>query len=140
MRFLIFSILIAWSFAFADANAQQSKPTSADPIETIISQQIAAFRKDDAKTAFSFASPMIQKRFRTPEFFLQMVAQGYPQVYRPKSFRFAERAEAGERTLQKVIVVGPSGAEVTAIYELMQIDGKWRINGCQIFKPRGQDA
>ncbi len=140
MRFLLFSILIAWSFAFADARAQQGSQSSADPIERIISKQIAAFKRDDAKTAFSIASPMIQKRFRTPEFFLQMVARGYPQVYRPKSFRFAERAKLEGRTLQKVVVVGPSGAEVTAIYEMMQVDGQWRINGCQILKPKGQDV
>lgn len=140
MRFLLFSILIAWSFAFADARAQQPNGTAADPIEVIISKQIAAFRKDDAKTAFSFASPMIQQRFRTPEFFLEMVARGYPQVYRPKSYRFAERAETGNRILQKVIVVGPSGSEVTAIYELLQINGAWRINGCQIIKRPGQDV
>ncbi|MEM8972677.1 MAG: DUF4864 domain-containing protein [Pseudomonadota bacterium] len=140
MRFLLFSILIAWSFAFADARAQQGNQTSTHPIESIISKQIAAFKRDDAKTAFSFASPMIQKQFRTPEFFLEMVARGYPQVYRPKSFRFTERAEVNSRTLQKVVVVGPSGAEVTAIYEMMQIDGQWRINGCQILKPKGQDV
>ena len=138
MRFLLFSILIAWSFAFADARAQQAHGTAAHPIESTITKQIAAFMQDDAKTAFSIASPMIQKQFRTPEFFLKMVARGYPQVYRPQSFRFAERAATNNRTLQKVIVVGPAGAEVTAIYEMMQIDGKWRINGCQILKPKGQ--
>ena len=140
MRFLIFSILIAWTFALADARAQQSGSTKLDAIEQIISQQIAAFRKDDAETAFSFASPMIQKRFRNPEFFLSMVARGYPQVYRPQSFRFGERAELNNRTFQKVLVVGPSGSQVTAVYEMMQVDGKWRINGCQILKAKGQDV
>ena len=140
MRFLICTMLIAGSFALADARAQQSETRSSDPIELTIAKQIAAFIKDDAATAFSFASPMIQKRFRNPEFFLEMVARGYPQVYRPKSFRFAERSDTGNSILQKVIVVGPKGAEVTAIYEMMQINGKWRINGCQILKPKGQDV
>lgn len=140
MRFLLFSILIAWSFAIVDARAQQTEPTKLDAIEQIISKQIAAFRKDDAKAAFSFASPMIQKRFRYPEFFLSMVARGYPQVYRPQTFHFGERAELNNRIFQKVLVVGPSGTQVTAVYEMMQVDGQWRINGCQILKPNGQDV
>ena len=140
MRFLLLSLVLAGSLALAEARAQKAETLTLHPIEKIISKQIAAFMKDDAATAFSFASPMIQQRFRNPEFFMEMVARGYPQVYRPKSFRFAERAETGSGVLQKVIVVGPTGAEVTAVYEMMQVDGKWRINGCQILKPKGQDV
>ena len=139
MRVLLFSILVAWSFAFVNARAQQTDQSTPHPVEQIITQQIAAFMTDDAETAFSFASPMIQNRFRTPEFFLEMVARGYPQVYRPKSFHFGERAETDSGILQKVNVVGPTGSQVTAVYEMLQVNGAWRINGCQILKPRGQD-
>ena len=87
-----------------------------------------------------FASPSIQKRFGSPDVFLTMVARGYPQVYRPRSFQFAERASRDGATLQKVIVVGPDGVAVAAYYEMIQVDGKWRINGCQIAKLPGQDV
>ena len=140
MRFLLLFILIAWSFAFADAQAQPSEPTKLDGIEQIISKQIAAFRKDDAKTAFSFASPTIQKQFRNPELFMSMVERGYPQVYRPQTFRFGERVEINDRIYQKVALIGPSGIPVTAVYEMTQVGGQWRINGCQILKRHGQDV
>ena len=130
----VLMVLAAGFFGLTAAIAQ------ADGINETISRQIEAFKRDDAETAFSFASPTIQKQFGTPEVFMSMVARGYPQVYRPRSFRFAERATQGRTTLQKVIVVGPDGVAVAALYEMIKVDDRWRINGCRIAKLPGQDV
>ena len=139
MRTLVLTVVVGFAMTFVTAEARDpSKPS--DPIETIIARQIEAFKRDDAATAFSFASPAIQKRFGTAEIFIAMVAQGYPQVYRPRSYRFVDRTVDGASALQRVMVVGPAGATVMALYELVLVDGRWRINGCRIAKLPGQEA
>ena len=135
MRQLVMLIILAMGLAGSFPGLAR-----ADGIKETISRQIEAFRRDDAETAFSFASPSIQQQFGTPDVFMSMVARGYPQVYRPRSFRFAERATRGRLTLQKVIVVGPDGVAVAALYEMVKIDDRWRINGCRIAKLPGQDV
>ena len=137
MRTLAFAIFAAFLLSFLPTKASDK---SQDAIQSIIASQIEAFRRDDAKTAFSFASPSIQKQFGSSDIFMTMVARGYPQIYRARSFEFAERVKRGSSTLQRVIVVGDDGQPVAAIYELIKVDGAWRINGCQIAKLPGQDV
>jgi hypothetical protein len=71
--------------------------------------------------------------FGTPEIFMDMVRQGYPMVYRPKLFDFAEVVMRDGRPTQKVRVIGPDGRHHTAFYPMTQLpDGTWRIDGCYL--------
>jgi ketosteroid isomerase-like protein len=102
-------------------------------IRTVIEGQIDAFRRDDAAGAFSFASPTIRRQFGTAETFLQMVRRGYRPVYRPREVEFQglEAAEDGDGLVQRVLLIGPDGQPVEALYMMQrQPDGSWRINGC----------
>jgi hypothetical protein len=76
--------------------------------------------------------------FRDHANFLRMVAVAYPQVHRAEAHRLL-RLEAGAdgRLVQRVLLSGPRGT-VVALYEMVEIDGVWRINGCTI--ERGSDA
>lgn len=103
-------------------------------IRATITGQVEAFRHDDAARAFALASPMIQGMFRSPAIFMDMVRQGYPQVYRPREFRFGKLETSGGRLLQHVLVTGPDGALVTAVYEMIEFNGDWRINGCVLLR------
>jgi hypothetical protein len=102
-------------------------------IRAVIEAQIDAFRRDDAAGAFSFASPMIKRQFGTAETFLRMVRTGYLPVYRPREVEFQglEAAEDGDGLVQRVLLIGPDGRPVEALYLMQrQPDGSWRINGC----------
>lgn len=107
-------------------------------IRAVISAQIEAFRNDDGAAAFAIASPDIQAKFGSPGVFLHVVASAYPQVYRPKNVVFLELSEATGRLLQHVLITGPKGRIVLALYEMQNIDGKWRINGCRLTDPPGK--
>lgn len=107
-------------------------------IRAVISAQIEAFRKDDGAAAFAIASPDIQAKFGTPSVFLRIVASAYPQVYRPKNVVFLELSEATGRLLQHVLITGPKGRIVLALYEMQNINGVWRINGCRLTDPPGK--
>ena len=107
-------------------------------IQSAISRQVDAFRRDDANGAYAIASPTIQEMFGTAGNFLEMVQRGYPQVYRPRSLTFGKLQEVDGKLLQRVIIQGPDGAIVTAVYEMVQIDGRWRINGCYLLAAKDE--
>ena len=115
------------------AGAQSySPPAGAEraAIVKVISDQLAAFRRDDGAGAFAYASPTIRRKFRTSENFMAMVRSGYRAVYRPVEVAFLDtRIERG-MTIQLVRLLGPDGKSVVAAYEMQrQSDGSWRING-----------
>ncbi len=108
-------------------------PADGAEIGRVITAQIEAFRHDDADAAFAFATPGIQEKFGDSAHFLAAVKQAYPQVYRPRSFRFLDRGTEAGRVTQRVEIVGPDGRLVTAVYDMShEPDGKWRIDGCRL--------
>jgi hypothetical protein len=107
-------------------------------IRSVIGGQVEAFRRDDAAAAFAFASPMIQELFGTPANFMAMVQRGYPQVYRPQTFTFGRLEQVDGRLYQRVLVKGPDGALVTAVYEMVEVGGSWRINGCVLLSAKDE--
>jgi hypothetical protein len=100
-------------------------------IRQVVSDQMAAFQRDDAEAAFAFAAPNIQDMFGTPERFIAMVRQSYAPVYRPSEVKFDALVRVDGRVTQPVHVVGPDGVPQLALYFMeLQPDGRWRITGC----------
>jgi hypothetical protein len=136
MRILL---VIALLFFGAPVAAQSDADRAA--IESVIESQLQAFLRDDGVTAYSFAAPNITSRFPTAEIFMQMVEQGYPQVYRPRSYRFGPLTEKPGHLEQAVEIVDSEGEYWTALYTLeLQPDGSWKITGCYLLKSLGESA
>ena len=115
-----------------------ASPASADDarqaaIRDVITRQLDAIKKDDANAAFAIASPTIQTMFGNPATFLSMVARGYPQIYRSVSHKFLNIDDSDGKLNQRVLVEGEKGSVIVR-YEMIEIDGQWRINGCMIEK------
>lgn len=133
VRRLIFVLAL-----LAPLSAQAQQPNAGDraAIKSVIESQMAAFLRDDAANAFSFANPTIQRMFGTPERFLSMVREGYAPVYRPSSVIFGPLDEVEGQWIQAVSVVGPDGQPALALYTMeKQADGSWRIAGCTLTRP-----
>ena len=114
----------------APAQAEGLAASDQAAIAAVIRDQIAAFRVDDAKRAFGYASPAIQAKFGTPEEFLDMVRSGYVQVYRAREVSFREIALEQGVPVQAVEIRGADGTGVLALYFMeRQPDGSWKING-----------
>lgn len=132
------------------AGSAWAQPAPADPpmseqdraeIRSIIQGQVDAFRRDDGAAAFGYASPTIREMFGTPEIFMDMVRQGYPTVYRPRVFDFADIVMLNGAPTQKVLVVGPDGRRHMAYYPMTRLpDGTWRIDGCYLKAPDEHQA
>jgi hypothetical protein len=91
--------------------------------------QLAAFRRDDWVSAYAFASSGIQTQF-APEAFRAMVTQGYAPIARSRTATVS-RVEAldSQRGLVEVRVEGENGETIDALYELVEEQGAWRVNG-----------
>lgn len=125
-------ILMCAVFALAPAFAAEPRDGA---IKSVITRQLEAFQRDDAGGAFAFASPTIQGIFGDADTFIGMVKRGYPQVYRPKAFAFTGIADRDGKLYQRVRIEGADGKAVTAVYEMIEIDGQWRINGVSFGEP-----
>lgn len=129
-----FLLLLALLFSLTAVPAYATDDVVNKAIQKTISGQIEAFARDDAKTAFSFAAPSIQRQFGDPRRFMMMVLRGYPMVYRPSSIEFLESGPNGkDSVMQQVRISDESGKVWIAYYNMRMIsDGEWRIAGVRM--------
>ena len=120
----LFYVLILKSIAFADESG-----TAMKEVQRTISSQISAFKQNDFKKAYTFAAPNIQALFPSPEVFGLMIRNGYPVIWKPKSFKFTEFKDLGNRCIQRVLFQSYDGSLETYDYMLERNDNIWKIAG-----------
>ena len=121
---LLAALLVPWLATTAAAQPD----ADVEAAGRVILQQLDAFRRDDFETAFTFASSTIHGLFDRTRF-EQMVRAGYPEIAHSARATIAgsRRGDAGELFLF-VRVEGVNGRGVEAVYEMVNEDGRWRIN------------
>ena len=114
-------------------------------LQTVVQSQLAAFAKDDADKAFSYAAPELRKSIGSSSAFMAMVKSSYPVVYRPASVVFLKPestdtgAKSGAEVIQRVQMLDASGASWLAVYSLQrQKDKSWRIASCVLLENKGR--
>lgn len=134
MRFFIpFVMLLA---TMLPVNAAEPE----DGIQAVIADQIGAFQVSDLERAFSHASPNIQQIFESPGKFAQMVRGGYPMIWRPARWEMLSLENFDGTQVQIVLFEDQSGALFEAAYEMLEVDGVWRINGVQLRRLAGASS
>ncbi len=124
------------------AAAAETGPYTAETrgeLQSIITRQLAAFGREDATEAESFASPELRGRFPDPSGFFAMVKENYAALLKPRSTHFEETSDSPHGPLQKVTVVANDGTVWTAVYAFQREGGDWRISGCGLVKQESQD-
>jgi len=114
--------------------AAAATPRETGDLRAAIDSQIAAFGQDDFDAAFGYASPQIRRHFGTPENFGEMVRSAYPMVHRPARYSFGQLEEIGGRQRQSVVITDTMGRVWIADYDMIEIDGAWRIDGVRLRK------
>ncbi len=135
MRILAFFLVIG-SLMMTSSLAEDNLSSARGVIE----QQIVAFLNDDVDSAYSFATPGVQKVFPEPQRFFDMVKRNYAPVYRPGNYAFGRALSEtdGATIAQELLITGPKGKNWRAVYVLeRQEDGKYRINGVRLSKLKG---
>lgn len=119
-------------------------PTRADEVgeavRSVIAEQLDAFLDGDLESAYTHASPMIQRKFPSPEIFGEMVRTGYPMIWRPARTEMLDLVETPRGPVQKVLVEDTAGRLYEAEYEMRLIEGEWRINGVYLRSVPGLGA
>ncbi len=107
----------------------------------VIKSQMEAFQRDDGPAAFAFASPDVQEQFGTADAYLSKFSNAYKAVYRPRSVTFLNLAFSRGRLVQRVLLQGPEGRAVVALFPMLRMDdGTWRIDGCVLVPATGKRA
>ena len=132
------ALLTALMMILAPLSLRAEEP--GDSIQAVIADQIAAFQANDVERAFTHASPNIQRIFRTPKRFGQMVQQGYPMVWRPARYQWLKIVQTDSGPVQVVLFEDQSGRLHEAGYLMQQVDGVWRINGVKLRELAGIGA
>ena len=129
MRIFLALVLAAF-IAFASPPVSAQAPDES-ALRSAITRQLDALNRSDQDQAFAIASPMIQKMFQDAPTFMRMVQAGYPQIFRSRTHRFLKLDTSDGRLIQRVLIESAAGT-VVARYEMVEIDGVWRINGCAV--------
>ena len=139
IQFAAFVLLLAFQAISVQAHAANLEAADEKSIRAVVEGQLAAFAKDDADKAFSFAAPNVRKALGSAANFMSMVRSDYPVVYRPTSVTFLKVEGKDGEVVQRVQMVDTDGAAWLAIYSLQQQKDKfWRITGCTVIAYKGR--
>jgi len=125
-------MLLGMVFSGVLAGSAMAQTEPQVDIETVIQNQLEAFRADDFDQAFSYASPMIQGMFGDADRFGMMVQRGYPMVWRNQTVRYLELREIAGNLWQKVMVQDAAGGIHILDYQMISTENGWQINGVQL--------
>lgn len=103
-----------------------------DAISDVIADQLRDFAAGDVDGAFDHASPGIRGLFGSAERFGAMVQQGYPMVWRHRSFRMGERRDIAGALWQRVEVIDSDGRTHLLDYKMEPGPAGWKIDAVQL--------
>ncbi len=112
--------------------------TVMEAVRYTISAQIDAFKQNDVKKAYTFAAPNIQAQFPSPDIFGLMVRNGYPIIWKPKSYKFTTFKDLGNRCVQRVLFQSYNGSLESYDYILEKNGSVWKIAGVLTIKSAGE--
>jgi len=124
--------LVFFFFIFINLHADQANKEDFDITKKIISQQLEAFKVNDASKAYSFAAPFIKMRFEDPESFMSMVKDNYEPISNAKDFYFLKFKINNGNIYHQLQVISKSNRSYMATYSLIFIEDEWKISGCAL--------
>ena len=130
---VLFLIILLRAVVFADEGRSVM-----EEVHYTISSQIDAFKKNDVNEAYTFAAPNIQAQFPNPDTFGLMVKNGYPIIWKPKSFKFVKFKDLGDKCIQRVLFQSYEGSLETYDYIVEKNNNLWRIAGVLTIKSAGE--
>ena len=134
MNKALHAAVLVLGLSWAAATSAEAVLSPEPGITATIDAQIGALLNDDFDGAFTYASPGIQGLFGDSERFGQMVRNGYPMVWRPAEVHYLALREVAGALWQRVLIRDQAGGVHLLDYQMVQVDGNWRINGVHILQ------
>ena len=121
------AIIGMWLGAGINAQAAEKEAPAKAEVRNVIQSQLEAFRKNDFKTAYSFAHSGVKGQFTQAQF-EQMVRGGFSSMIMPGAVDFGEVHEDGLSAEIQVILIDKKGNRSGFQYLLEKDNGKWCIS------------
>ena len=123
----IFSAVLGLWVSVTSAFAQD-----AEVIEDVIANQLQAFVARDVQSAWTYASPNIQRLFGDAQNFGTMVERGYPMVWDNVDTQFLALREIAGNFWQQVMIRDVNGNLHLLDYQMIETPDGWQINAVQL--------
>ena len=104
-----------------------------EAIQSVVTQQLAAFRAGDFKAAYVFADRGLKDVY-TLEMFEKMVRAGYPEIAQNASGRCGLTFDNGDEAVVNVRVFDKAGEALDFQYTLRRAGETWRITAVVLLK------
>jgi hypothetical protein len=116
--------------------ANETPPPEA---RAVLADQLNAFERDDAVSAWRLAAPQVREKFSSATDFIGAVKEKYGPIYRHRSIEFGPAARKGDEIGMVVTIVGEDSEVWSALFVMSkQRDGQWRTSGCLLAKAQHQ--
>jgi hypothetical protein len=108
--------------------------------QSVVQDQLDAFQRGDADSAFELASPELQADYDNAGNFLEIVRAKYAPFFHRRQLEFRALAIAGDAAAQGLQIVDEQGEVWNVIYELArQPDGSWAVANCFLLQANAID-
>jgi Domain of unknown function (DUF4864) len=140
MKFFVAMILAGFFGVVARAQEpamKASKPAVRKEVIAVIEGQLTAFRAGEVMRAYAYAARGLQEQTPLPRF-VQLVRQGYPEIWTNTRAEFGLVHDDGERATTTARVFAKDGTSATYDYLLVKEEDVWRITGVLRHEPRNE--
>lgn len=121
-------------FALVTPKAFANEPPPADA-RAVVADQLNAFGRDDAASAFGLTAPQVREKFGSAGQFIAAIKANYGPIYRHRSVDFGPAARQGDEIGMVVTIVAEDNEVWSALFVLSkQRDGLWRTSACLLAK------
>ncbi|HET8727330.1 MAG TPA: DUF4864 domain-containing protein [Alphaproteobacteria bacterium] len=136
---LVAAAAVAAALALPVPTFAAAEPLLPNAWQHVISNQIQAFRDNDATTAFQYAGLGFQERFQDAQsFFNATVAAGYNTIMDSRTENFGSYRQFDDSSvLQEVTLFGNDQSLYTAVFAMAEEPGGWRIEAVILKKQDG---
>lgn len=135
---VVTSLLLGLLMPAWTTGAAVTEEISADDaiaIHVAVQTQLDAFAEDDAASAFELATSDTQTKIGSADNFLHLVKKHYNPIYRHQIVIFSRPEVIEGETIQLVRVTDRDSHVWLALYHMQrETDGRWKIDGCQLFE------
>jgi hypothetical protein len=96
--------------------------------------QLRAFQNEDFTGAYRHASSEFQSKWSVADF-ATMIRREYATMMQPVRVELGPVRYHGQRATVELSLVSRRGRAVPCVYSFVHEDGRWRIDGAQLFPP-----
>ncbi len=139
----VFLLALVLAFPAFSQQGSDQLPSQGETLSTqsVVRDQLEAFKARDHERAYSHAAPNIRGYFDTVDKFTSMVSRGYDPIYNSEGHVFGRNTVINNEIYQEVIITDTAGKQWQAVYTLkQQEDGSWKITGVKLNPYKGASA